>query len=106
MTAHIQMPSLDPSGEPATLSKPIVTGLLRDELNYDGVVITDSLGMEGVRELHPDAEIPVLALEAGVDQLLMPVGPGAGAQQRPERRARRSRSASAASTRACCGCCG
>ncbi|MEV4311144.1 glycoside hydrolase family 3 N-terminal domain-containing protein [Actinocrispum sp. NPDC049592] len=73
MTAHIQVPSLDPSGEPATLSKPIMTGLLRNELKYDGVVVTDALGMEGVRKMHSDAEIPVLALEAGVDQMLMPV---------------------------------
>ncbi|MGW5719658.1 glycoside hydrolase family 3 protein [Amycolatopsis sp. NPDC003865] len=73
MTAHIQFPSLDPSLEPATLSKPIVTGKLRGELGYNGVVITDSLEMQGVRELHSDAEIPVLALKAGVDQLLMPV---------------------------------
>ncbi|TVT17453.1 glycoside hydrolase family 3 protein [Amycolatopsis rhizosphaerae] len=72
MTAHITVPSLDPSGEPATLSKPIMTGILRDELHYDGVVVTDSLQMAGVRQMHPDAEIPVLALEAGVDQMLMP----------------------------------
>nr|WP_158887689.1 glycoside hydrolase family 3 protein [Amycolatopsis anabasis] len=72
MTAHITVPSLDPSGNPATLSKPIMTGLLRDELKYDGVVVTDSLQMEGVRKLHPDSEIPVLAIEAGVDQMLMP----------------------------------
>jgi len=72
MSAHITVPSLDPSGEPATLSKPIMNGLLREELGYDGVVVTDSLQMEGVRQLHPDAEIPVLAIEAGVDQMLMP----------------------------------
>lgn len=73
MSAHIEFPSLDPSGEPATLSKPIITGKLREELGYRGVIVTDSLSMEGVRELHSDAEIPVLALKAGVDQLLMPV---------------------------------
>jgi beta-N-acetylhexosaminidase len=72
MTAHIQVPNLDPSGEPATLSGPILTGKLRNELGYNGVVVTDALGMEGVRKLHTDAEIPVLALQAGVDQLLMP----------------------------------
>ncbi|GHF74908.1 beta-N-acetylhexosaminidase [Amycolatopsis bartoniae] len=72
MTAHITVPSLDPSGEPATLSKPIMTGILRNELGYDGVVVTDSLQMAGVRQMHPDSEIPVLALEAGVDQMLMP----------------------------------
>ncbi|MBE8522091.1 glycoside hydrolase family 3 C-terminal domain-containing protein [Amycolatopsis sp. H6(2020)] len=73
MSAHIQFPSLDPSLEPATLSKPIITDRLRGELGYHGVVITDALEMEGVRKLHSDAEIPVLALKAGVDQLLMPV---------------------------------
>ncbi|MFJ8959854.1 glycoside hydrolase family 3 N-terminal domain-containing protein [Lentzea sp. NPDC102401] len=72
MTAHIQVPQIDPSGDPATLSPKIITGLLRDELRYDGVVITDSLEMAGVRKLHSDAEIPVLAIKAGVDQLLMP----------------------------------
>ncbi|ANN14664.1 beta-N-acetylhexosaminidase [Amycolatopsis orientalis] len=73
MSAHIQFPSLDPSGEPATLSKPILTGKLRGELGYRGVVVTDSLSMDAVREMHTDAEIPVLALKAGADQLLMPV---------------------------------
>lgn len=77
MTAHIQVPQIDPSGNPATLSPKIITGLLRDELKYDGVVVTDSLEMAGVRKLHSDAEIPVLAIKAGVDQLLMPPNLGA-----------------------------
>ncbi|WP_425394052.1 glycoside hydrolase family 3 protein [Actinokineospora inagensis] len=72
MTAHIQFPSLDPTGVPATVSRPIITGLLRQELGFQGVVVTDSLAMQGVREMFGDAEIPVLALAAGVDQLLMP----------------------------------
>lgn len=72
MTAHIVVPSLDPSGDPATLSRPIMTGVLRQEMGYQGVVITDSLGMAGVREKYGDARVPVLALEAGVDMLLMP----------------------------------
>nr|WP_245782473.1 glycoside hydrolase family 3 protein [Actinokineospora terrae] len=72
MTAHIQFPSLDPTGVPATVSRPIITGLLRQELGFTGVVVTDSLAMQGVREMFGDAEVPVLALEAGVDQLLMP----------------------------------
>ncbi|WP_375295900.1 glycoside hydrolase family 3 protein [Saccharothrix sp.] len=75
MTAHIKVPKIDPSGEPATLSKPALD-LLRHELGYDGVIITDSLQMAGVRQLHSDAEIPVLALKAGVDQLLMPMNLG------------------------------
>lgn len=73
MSAHIRMPRIDPSGEPATLSHRMITGLLREELGYDGMISTDSLRMQGVRDIHSDAEIPVLALKAGVDQLLMPV---------------------------------
>jgi beta-N-acetylhexosaminidase len=72
MTAHIVVPSLDPSGDPATLSNPIITGILRQQMHFDGVVITDSLGMAGVREKYGDERVPVLALKAGVDQLLMP----------------------------------
>ncbi|MER6529893.1 glycoside hydrolase family 3 protein [Streptomyces sp. NPDC001508] len=72
MTAHIQFPALDDSGDPATLSRPILTGILRGELGYDGVVVTDSLGMEGVRTKYGDDRVPVLALKAGVDQLLNP----------------------------------
>lgn len=71
MTAHLSMPALDDSGDPATLSKPVVTGLLREELGYDGVVITDALRMEGVREKYGDGEVAVRALTAGVDLLLM-----------------------------------
>ena len=72
MTAHIVVPALDPSGDPATLSKPIITGLLRDELGYHGVIVTDALDMAGVRAKYGDDRVPVLALEAGVDLLLMP----------------------------------
>ncbi|GAA3838599.1 glycoside hydrolase family 3 protein [Streptomyces chiangmaiensis] len=72
MTAHIMVPALDDSGDPATLSHPILTGILREELGFDGVVVTDSLGMEGVRQKYGDDRVPVLALKAGVDQLLNP----------------------------------
>ncbi|MES5823430.1 glycoside hydrolase family 3 protein [Streptomyces sp. RG80] len=72
MTAHIMVPALDDSGDPATLSRPILQGILREELGYDGVVVTDSLGMEGVRTKYGDDRVPVLALKAGVDQLLNP----------------------------------
>nr|WSZ96074.1 glycoside hydrolase family 3 protein [Streptomyces sp. NBC_00857] len=72
MTAHIVVPALDPNEDPATLSHPIVTGVLREQLGYKGVVITDALTMEGVRKKYGDARVPVLALKAGVDQLLNP----------------------------------
>ncbi len=71
MTAHILMPNLDPSGVPATMSYQILTGLLREELGYRGVIVTDALGMGGANVLPPE-EIPVRALEAGADELLMP----------------------------------
>jgi len=71
MTAHLAFPALDDSGNPATLSKPIMTGVLRGELGYEGVIVTDSLAMQGVRDLYGDAEVAVRALLAGVDQLLM-----------------------------------
>jgi beta-N-acetylhexosaminidase len=66
------VPALDDSGDPATLSPTILTGILRGELGYDGLVVTDSLGMEGVRTKYGDDRVPVLALKAGVDQLLNP----------------------------------
>ncbi|RPF40669.1 beta-N-acetylhexosaminidase [Streptomyces sp. Ag109_G2-6] len=70
MTAHIVFPALDPSGDPATLSRPIVTGILRERLGFRGVVVTDALDMAGVRQKYGDDRVPVLALKAGCDQLL------------------------------------
>ncbi|MFF0447461.1 glycoside hydrolase family 3 protein [Streptomyces sp. NPDC004609] len=72
MTAHIQIPALDPSNDPATLSRPIITGILREQLGFDGLIVTDALNMRGVRVKYGDERIPVLALKAGVDQLLFP----------------------------------
>ncbi|MEU4730649.1 glycoside hydrolase family 3 N-terminal domain-containing protein [Streptomyces sp. NPDC023588] len=72
MTAHIVFPALDPSGDPATLSRPIVTGILRERLGFQGVVVTDALDMAGVRQKYGNDRVPVLALLAGCDQLLNP----------------------------------
>ena len=72
MSAHIQFPALDDSLRPATLSEPILTGLLRDRLGFTGVIVTDSLEMEGVRSQYSDERVPVAALQAGADLLLMP----------------------------------
>lgn len=71
MAAHIVAPSLDPSGAPASLSKPIVTGLLRDKLHYDGVVVTDALEAAALENVDP-AQRAVQAVQAGDDELLMP----------------------------------
>ncbi|WP_067468570.1 glycoside hydrolase family 3 protein [Actinomadura macra] len=78
MTAHIIVPALDPSGDPATLSRPILTGILRDRLHYRGVIVTDALDMQGVRDTYGDERIPVLALKAGVDVLLKPPADASG----------------------------
>ncbi|MFI6881399.1 glycoside hydrolase family 3 protein [Streptosporangium canum] len=72
MSAHVVMPKLDPSGDPATLSKPILTGLLREKLGFDGVVSTDALDMAGVRKKYGDGQVAVRAIQAGADLLLMP----------------------------------
>ncbi|CAM4258122.1 glycoside hydrolase family 3 protein [Nocardiopsis rhodophaea] len=77
MTAHVVMPRLDGSGAPATLSPDIIGGILRDELGYDGVVTTDALNMDGVRQANDDGENAVRAILAGADQLLMPPDPQA-----------------------------
>lgn len=71
MTGHIELPALD-SGDfsPASLSAPIVTGLLRAELKFDGLVYTDAMGMEAVsRKLSP-GEAAVRAVKAGNDVIL------------------------------------
>ncbi|MET8456822.1 glycoside hydrolase family 3 protein [Streptomyces parvulus] len=72
MTAHLQVPALDPSNEPATLSPTILQDVLRGELGFDGVIVTDALNMQGVRTKYGDDRVPVLALKAGADQLLFP----------------------------------
>jgi len=76
MIGHIKVPALDDSGQPASLSRKVVTGLLRDRLGYQGVVVTDSLQMAGVLQGHTPAQVAVQAVQAGCDQLLMPGDPG------------------------------
>jgi beta-N-acetylhexosaminidase len=76
MAAHIIAPSLDPSGAPASVSKPIVTGLLRNTLHYNGVVVTDALSAAALESIPTDQRA-LQAFEAGDDQLLMPEHLGA-----------------------------
>ncbi len=72
MTAHVAYPALDPERRPATLSPPIVQGLLREELGFDGLVVTDALIMAGVTEGLDEGTAAVRAVAAGVDALLYP----------------------------------
>ncbi|MDF4251213.1 glycoside hydrolase family 3 protein [Streptomyces sp. WMMB303] len=71
MTAHIVVPSLDPSRAPATMSHRIVTGLLREELGFTGLIATDALDMRGATADFPPDVAPVRALRAGCDQLVL-----------------------------------
>ncbi|GAA3627003.1 glycoside hydrolase family 3 protein [Streptomyces chitinivorans] len=71
MTAHIVVPALDPSGVPATMSRPIVTGLLRQEMGFEGLIVTDALDMQGASGQFPPDVAPVRALMAGCDQLVL-----------------------------------
>jgi beta-glucosidase-like glycosyl hydrolase len=71
MTAHVRYPALDPTGAPATFSRPILTHLLRGQLGFNGAIITDSLLMEGAKAGGAEAaELALAALNAGVDVLL------------------------------------
>jgi beta-glucosidase-like glycosyl hydrolase len=76
MTAHLAVPALDPTpGLPATLSAPILTGVLRNKLGFRGLIVTDALEMSGVTNSFSTEEASLLAVLAGVDQLLLPPDP-------------------------------
>lgn len=77
MAAHIVAPALDPSGLPASLSNPIVTGLLRNTLHYNGIVITDSLSA-GALAPYTHQQIITDAINAGDDELLICPEPSGG----------------------------
>jgi beta-N-acetylhexosaminidase len=72
MTAHVVFPAVDPSGAPATMSHKILTGVLRDELGFKGLIVTDALDMAGATSTYPPDVAPVQAILAGADQLLIP----------------------------------
>ncbi|MGB1776582.1 MAG: glycoside hydrolase family 3 N-terminal domain-containing protein [Synechococcus sp.] len=71
MTGHLLLPELD-AEHPATLSHAVLTTLLRDELGFDGLVVTDALVMEAITDQYGAAEAAVLAFAAGADLILMP----------------------------------
>ncbi len=75
MTAHIAVPALDDPGLPATLSPKILTGVLRDDLGFKGLIVTDALDMGGIAHGFTVGDAAVRAVEAGADVLLMPSDP-------------------------------
>ncbi|MYL38159.1 glycoside hydrolase family 3 protein [Halobacillus litoralis] len=85
MTAHVTFPEIDDTkviskkdGEeialPATLSKKVLTGLMREEMGYEGLVITDALNMNAIQEHFGSVDAVIRAINAGTDIVLMPVG--------------------------------
>jgi beta-N-acetylhexosaminidase len=73
MSTHIRLPALDPTeGLPATLSRPILTGLLRQELGFDGLVFTDSMKMGAIVKGFPADRAAAMAVGAGADVVLDP----------------------------------
>ncbi len=72
MSAHISIPVLDPTPNlPATLSKPIMTDYLRGKMGFRGLIVSDSMGMGGITTLYPQDKAAVLAVNAGVDIILL-----------------------------------
>lgn len=75
MIAHIILPNITEEDIPASLSKEIITDLLRSKLGFDGLVITDALEMKAVSSFFDEDEAVLRAVEAGDDMLLMPTDP-------------------------------
>lgn len=76
MVAHIDVRAVDPR-TPSTLSRKVVTGLLRRDLGFEGLVVSDAMNMAAVAQRHSSGEAAVRALAAGVDVVLMPPDPRA-----------------------------
>ncbi len=79
MTAHLQIPAWD-AEFPATLSRPILTTLLRQELGFSKLIVTDALVMGAITNHYGADQAAVLAVEAGADLLLMPADPESAIQ--------------------------
>jgi beta-N-acetylhexosaminidase len=75
MTAHMAVPAIETQDIPSTVSYAVLTGLLRGELKFQGIIVTDALDMQGITSLYSQGEAAVRALEAGADVLLMPKSP-------------------------------
>lgn len=72
MTGHISLPNVTGDDTPATLSRMIVTGILREQMGYKGLIITDALEMGAITQNYSSAEAAVRAVEAGNDLILAP----------------------------------
>ncbi|MFC2164570.1 glycoside hydrolase family 3 N-terminal domain-containing protein, partial [Acidobacteriota bacterium] len=76
MIAHLWIPSLDATPDlPASLSRPVVTDLLRKEMGFKGLLVTDAMDMHAVTKLYSSAEAALMAVKAGIDMVLLPPEP-------------------------------
>ena len=72
MTAHVALPEITGDMTPSTLSREVVTGILREELMFEGLIITDAMNMGAIADTYSSGEAAVAALQAGCDIILMP----------------------------------
>lgn len=72
MVSHMSLPNVVGDDTPCSLSGTVINDLLRNQLGYDGIVITDALDMSAITDSYSSAEAAVKAIEAGADMLLMP----------------------------------
>lgn len=72
MIGHLNVPALDPTGLPSSLSKKIIHNYLKQDLGFEGLVVSDALGMKAVADRYGETEVVVKAFEAGCDILLFP----------------------------------
>ncbi len=75
MIGHLAVPSITGDNTPASLSKKLITDFLKGEMKFNGLVVTDALNMGALTKYYSKSEIPVKAIQAGVDILLMPASP-------------------------------
>jgi beta-N-acetylhexosaminidase len=77
MTAHLSVPAIEPDEIPATVSSKVLTGVLREELKFQNIIVTDAMDMQGLAKMFNQGEAAVRAIDAGADVLLMPLNPEA-----------------------------
>lgn len=77
MTAHLSIPAIEPEEIPATVSSKVLTGVLREEMKFKNIIVTDAMDMQGLAKMFNPGEAAVRALDAGADVLLMPLNPEA-----------------------------
>ena len=78
MATSVYVPGLDPSGTPALFSPAVLQGLLRGRLGFQGVIVTDSLGMGGIAALYPLPDAVLASARAGADLILLGSGDASG----------------------------